>query len=417
MSKLIEWIQWKEVELSSSYYENWQTTFESEAIIDINWNYILEEDSVELRWWWVIHRDDESLMTDAGGICFLEWDDNFVYCEDVWEYSHISNAYYVYLDTRRRNWEYRLNLYDATSIDGRYYDDNVTWYCSDCEESFLEWDSCNCDDYDDNDDVSSLLDWYHSSGDEAKWRARMPEKWDILVWLELERAKYPEYTAVQHCIDRWWRAESDCSVRWWEYITPILHIDEALDEIQENIGILNAPIDDNCGWHIHISIVWKTSEELYEYFRWWRPLLWGLYPARVRNSYCSRHGNRYDHSVDVWVRSHTVEIRIFPWAENLKTIEFRLALIRYMIKRPFDDIEKALKHINTLKWLKEIIDVLDIVYGTVERKMKAIERILKFYSEWTEEINEAVIQRARRICELKDSEKNKKRVVTNESEV
>lgn len=240
----------------------------------------------------------------------------------------------------------------------------------------------------------SDLSGYHS------WRTRdFSSGAKIRVWLEIERSEYPYRDDFNILSSKGWRAERDGSVRWWEYITPILDIDKAYSFVKEVDFILKNKPSRACWWHIHLSMSDYLSEYLYSRIKEYRPILWALYPSRALNSYCSKNwGWRYR---DVIISQYwTVEFRIFPQLRSLKQLEFRLALIKFFATNHITSKEEAINKI----WWVEFLSVLDIVYKTIDRKIEIISKIFRAY-EIDENKIEEVLNFAR--IEIEKLRKNK----------
>ena len=227
------------------------------------------------------------------------------------------------------------------------------------------------------------LDDYHEneSEDLSNWA-------QIKVWLEIERKNYLTRWQVKQLINNKWRCEKDWSVDWWEYITPILDINKAYNFIEETKFVLNwRDSSSKCGWHIHISHSNYNSHSLYAWVRYYRPILWALYPSRSLNNYSSKEWDPEEHSVDVWIRYCTVEFRIFPILRSLKQVKFRLALLNFFVNNLATSKNRALEVLNEKSL--EFISILDIAYKSLERKQEVLERIINAFeinSEKDEEI-------------------------------
>lgn len=211
------------------------------------------------------------------------------------------------------------------------------------------------------------LDSYHSTWDvDLSWGSKCKigieiEK-DELIW------NHPKYKSL------WWGCEQDGSVK-AEYITPILDIDKAYDWIVETgLPIVDGKVSKNCWGHMNISRVWYSPKDLYGYIKFYRPLLWALYPKRALNSFCHRTWSPDSKYTDFSIKSNRVEVRIFPWLKGKKTLKFRIELCKFMLMNPVNSIEEAFEKLLS----DDFYDVFSLVYS--KSMITAMKRIAEQYA-------------------------------------
>jgi len=275
-------------------------------------------------------------------------------------YYDVSTIATIYYGWKHYEKEYGLSqgLRQCTEC-GAWYNSRTTAWCS-----------CSIAD----------LDGYHSTNEEVfiLWA----ENADIRIWIEIEKSKQQTSENILKMKKAKWRCERDSSVWGGEYITPILplcNIDNTIDWITSTgQGILELPVDSRCGGHIHISKKDTTAEDLYESIKWWRPLLWALYPERATSSYANKDNGATSHSVDVGLRRRTVEVRIFPWLDSERKLRFRLSLLKYIVQNPMPEVAGSLEK---LLGCAELQNILSIAYGkNILRMKKFFSRLKEFYS-------------------------------------
>ena len=135
--------------------------------------------------------------------------------------------------------------------------------------------------------------------------------------------------------------ERDGSVcRGFELKTPIYDLfgadtEQRLYAFKPYCDITN---NENAGGHIGFSVRGKNDEQVLNGVRGFLPLIYAMYPSRVRNSYC-RGKNVNDLKQDrekmqaVNLRGSYIEFRIFPAVWNYDTLLFRFRLMQLIAKR------------------------------------------------------------------------------------
>lgn len=206
--------------------------------------------------------------------------------------------------------------------------------------------------------------------------ADLSEGADVCVWLEIERGWYLTKKQTE--------AFSEWKIYWdtgWEYCTPILDIDKAVEYLSqpEFACVFDFRDWSDIGWHIHISDRKKSSSELYFSICQYRPILWAIYPERARKHRCSKDGNPENKMVDMnygW-EFGTVEVRIFPALNSLEQAKFRIWLLKFFTSNPCETKQEALDIINEKSI--EFLSILDIVYKTIKKKQAILTRIIEAF--------------------------------------
>lgn len=285
--------------------------------------------------------------------------------------------------------------------DDAIYDDDRWDFLSQSRFDYLDWW------YDERNDCyttrmrEDCLDGYHDG------TSKNMSNWSHLrFWMELEKSEIcGDYDDHEKYRSEGWRCEEDWSVE-AEYITPILsldNIDESLDWIMRTWrDIVYGDINDDCGWHIHISTININDTNTYSFYkkvRLFMPLLWAIYPERATNDYCHKNLYPLDREnsrkyQDCTPHSYywSVEIRIFPWVASEKTMRFRLWLSRIIAlhaeKLMLDWTGSYKEIVEFIKNSKGLMEVLSIVYNTPEKIHALVERIIPAYNEAIESNSE-----------------------------
>ena len=138
---------------------------------------------------------------------------------------------------------------------------------------------------------------------------------------------------------------------------------------------------DACGGHIHFSRSYTNGQDTFEMISGYMPLFYAIYKKRINISYCeAKEKYRMKNSVNtkyqaVKIMDKRIEFRIFPLVENIKTLEWRINLLRIMANNPTDsfievanmlcdtssDLHKHMLKIFTLDKLKRrMLDSIDM---------------------------------------------------------
>jgi len=339
---------------------------------------------------WPVGEDCETTFTNDTNEHYVD-DSKLFYTEDSREWYASDDDLYQDYETDEY---YESDEYIITCVsdDNTYYDyrgDDFTYlyewpygewhypsdeceYCECCEESHHEDHECERDGW---------LDWYQSS---SSWYVLNGEASKYRFWIEIETDEVVDIDVANTLKENGWRCERDWSVEWWEYITPILPLSEKGIEFVktywgEAIEWVSSGSSD-CGGHIHISEKDREAKDLYNDVKHYRQVLWWIYPWRTNRMYCNKDEENEEkkyRDVRICTKYNTVEFRIFPWLDSLKQVDFRLELIQFFITNVANTKQEALTYLNEKQ--VEFLNILDVVYPSLEKKMQVISRIYKFY--------------------------------------
>ena len=107
-----------------------------------------------------------------------------------------------------------------------------------------------------------------------------------------------------------------------------------LCDIESAEKAVNADCSRACGGHISVSSRLLTPRELCLRLANFWPSLFAIYAPRLRSSYVGfrKPGDIGDRG-PVSVRSHCLELRIFPAVKSVECLTRRLKLVRYMLEK------------------------------------------------------------------------------------
>lgn len=165
------------------------------------------------------------------------------------------------------------------------------------------------------------------------------------VGVEIEKEDLPiKVSATFKAIDlltRGWIKEYDGSLNGsgFELVSPVFDLfsNDLENEINEHRVLeehINASYSKRCGGHINISSSHHSPTELFNKLSGYLPLLYAMYPNRIRTTYSlakkKKNYTEGDHYAAVNILSNRIEFRIFPAVANVAELMWRLKLIRYM---------------------------------------------------------------------------------------
>lgn len=142
-----------------------------------------------------------------------------------------------------------------------------------------------------------------------------------------------------------WVKKSDGSLEngGFELVSPIhnLFSDKLFDDIEKFNCLkemVNANYSRRCGGHIHVSATQYKTKDLFLKIKSFVPLLFALYPKRMRGNSFVYAGNMKSYAEEnqsryraINVNSNTVEFRIFPAVKNVENLRWRINLLRYIM--------------------------------------------------------------------------------------
>lgn len=94
-----------------------------------------------------------------------------------------------------------------------------------------------------------------------------------------------------------------------------------------------------CGGHIHYSRTYTSGKDTFDMISGYMPLFYAIYKKRINITYCeAKEKYRMKDSTTkyqaVRILENRIEFRIFPLVENIKTLEWRIGLLRIMSNNP-----------------------------------------------------------------------------------
>ena len=115
-------------------------------------------------------------------------------------------------------------------------------------------------------------------------------------------------------------------------------------------ALINGEASSACGGHIHFSRKHTSGRDTLEMYCGYLPLLYAIYKGRTKQSYSHAQEKEALKNSDskyqaVRILRDRIEFRIFPAVKNLKSLKWRIELLRYMAKNP---TASPLKVVNDL---------------------------------------------------------------------
>lgn len=322
----------RHVEITSSdsaYYGEWADR-DDVVCLDIYGNGVaLYEECAS-----VYDNGDEYFVTECAENYDLRWSDwHGYYIDTNDEYSH----YGVVNARGHRDW---FNTDDYV-----YCEDNSTYYINSsvAEDHNVYWSASRCEYIIGGDTEEESIQCYNANYHSGLNRLILDTnaKWKIGFEVEKEDGDAGSIPYRQLYDRTNWCKESDGSLDsniGYELISPVYDLfDKSLDlaiKDKEIESLINANYSSNCGGHIHVSCKEFNTDQLFEGFSGFYPLLYALYQHRVDKSYCQAKKKheyyRKDKYSAVYIRDYTVEFRIFSAVKNVQNLLWRRDLIRIM---------------------------------------------------------------------------------------
>jgi len=313
------------------------------------------------------HKDDRDVTTlTSGEICHAENDGDeirYTHCgdsfhEDEMERLEIEWAEYddYYAYTCDLLWGYVayncegwfLDSNDYVECGGDYYASGrianaMDIYYHDGEDEWLHIDDHPSDeDEDEEEDKPQYLADYHRGGGRG-WRAdRHTTRFSM--GFEVEKEDHAAKTSCTYDeLPHGWTKERDGSLSdhsGYELISPVYDLFGTLHEEDiEGSDLLKQHINGShsgtCGGHIHIASPLHSVEELFELCSGFFPVLYSLYVKRLHVGYAqAKKKHEYlnrDKRSSIYVRTDTLEFRIFPAVKNVKNLMWRVGLLRIIM--------------------------------------------------------------------------------------
>lgn len=311
---------------------------------------------------------------------------------EEWVFDEYINSLYALLDLIKEYWldlvsSWRLvRTFDTNKVlhilkDKPYRDVRESYYYENIPDNFIEhnrelynkqhyhlcdicgwihsiWGSCPL----------CRLDSYHSQTTPIYNSDKtITEK--INLGFEIEKSTKLSNKDIYTLKQNKWRTEEDWSVRWGEYITPVLWLEEVKDFFKKYDFIFNYSADTTCWGHIHFSSKeYWSIKQLYRDMSPFRPLLWAIFPNRANNRFSHKDNNLWEKYRDWHLPSRisTIEFRIFPWVEKYEDIIFRTEILRFIYNNRVVNSTQSELYINAKDIIRdkieEIVSIILIRY-------------------------------------------------------
>lgn len=261
-----------------------------------------------------------------------------VYTEDLSQVL-VDRYNYPYISARKKDGGYILFINEQAAENNNYkFSFRLGKFCdADCSDFYGEEKTLS---YHTKQKVDeSKLEVFHSESDEYLLGLEV-EKVDAILRDKGEAWKLLHETC--------WSKENDGSLNsgGYELISPILPLfnTRVISECCEKVkDFIDGGSDDSCGGHITLSSRKLTTEELFDSFKQFAPILYALYPKRLTNRYCKAkewtkyrtYNEKYQafYLKDAFSKlGGKVEIRFPNRVRNLTTLKWRIKLIQTLIK-------------------------------------------------------------------------------------
>lgn len=131
----------------------------------------------------------------------------------------------------------------------------------------------------------------------------------------------------------------DCDTG-YELVSPTYNLmrDDIIDDIsasQDLRRLIDSDYTTNCGGHIHIGHTDMSGELFFNAFSSWIPMFYSLYVRRINKEHCRIKKNEdiireREHYQSVIIYDDRIELRIPSAVPNVRTLTWRIELLRYM---------------------------------------------------------------------------------------
>jgi hypothetical protein len=262
------------------------------------------------------------------------------------EYSEYNDAYictdddYAYYGVFHRNGSegWFISEEYVQAVTGDYYADSCVanangYYYDDQSGEYVHEDDMPAD-------VSHNNGTYHHMSRPVRWGSEPPK---FSVGFEVEKED-DDAGMINHS-DLWddtgWCKESDASLNksGYELVSPAFDLYSGLLEKEISSSndlqrLINGRHSKRCGGHIHVASSMYTPVELFEGLSGFFPLLYAMFPHRINEGYCrAKKKHEYyerEKRSAVYLRTDTVEFRIFSAVKNVNNLIWRRDLMRIM---------------------------------------------------------------------------------------
>jgi uncharacterized protein with GYD domain len=306
---------------------------------------------------------------------------------------------------RYRDFAWTCEDYDTpATIDSDYLRDNG-WICDDegvwyTEEDY--YDRYGDDDYDRDEDRSKVAGYHSYCPRPCEFD---PDKAVATYGIEVEKEDYDardsenHYDIFRRCKLMKERDSSLCEESGYEIITPTfdLYRHDFKEWVNKNEikYLYNAERNETCGMHFHIGRVGMNGLSYYDRIKYYIPLLYALYEARVNNSYSTAQSidnmkEKRERTQAVNIMNNRIEIRIFPSPKNLKTVLWRIDLVKIMDQKPLNSVDELIR------------DVLD-------ERTRLYKHLRKIYNK--EQLSQRLVRAVHYVHRFEDANWNVNKVI------
>lgn len=126
----------------------------------------------------------------------------------------------------------------------------------------------------------------------------------------------------------------------YELVSPTYNLmrDDIIEDINASADLrrlIDADYTTNCGGHIHIGHTAMSGEQFFNAFSSWIPMFYSLYVRRINKEHCRIKKNEdiireREHYQSVIIYDDHIELRIPSAVPNVRTLTWRIELLRYM---------------------------------------------------------------------------------------
>jgi hypothetical protein len=319
------------------------------------------------------------------------------------------NAQFGYIDEDL----YRTGYYSLLNSDPGYLDENyeVTsareyewlenhseyrWNDSqECYQTYDDWcDSNDGGDYDDEDVVADgyckRYHYYNPRPDHCK--STTITTFGLEVEKEDENALYKEYASdIYNRCQLMKETDSSLNHLGYEIITPTFDLHKFNFEswVKDNDleYLYNANRSKNCGMHLHIGRRGLSGMDYFDRIKYYTPLLYAMYETRTDNNYSvaksmDKLRQERERTQALNIMNNRIEIRLFPSPKGLKTLLWRLDLLKIMDSNPVLSVNDLIR--NIVDGRTRLHKHLRKVYS-MERLTQRLARVTYYINKFEDE--------------------------------
>ena len=299
--------------------------------------------------------------------CFINTR-SYYYCNDAIEDVGLHEYNGSYYDN------YALDRNDLCLIEGEVY------RCDNCYFYNGEWN------VEPEEEEEQFRRGYHNGG--TRWMTFSDEPTHFIGFeIEKEDSKILESIEINDFenLHPKWRKEEDGSLdsdSGFELVSPAfeLNVDRIADIVNDDVlkKHINAKYSERCGGHLNLSQKGLSGEEFFRTIEGYTPLIYALYPKRLKVDYCKGKSNKSlkDDRAKyqaINIREKHIEYRIFSAIPNVDTLIWRTKLMKVICDNPTSCVKQAFLNVNSV-----LRDVLYEQYSTPERFERLMQRVVRY---------------------------------------